>query len=380
MIRTPMLVWHAVRLATCAALPLAVQPTALFAATPPVARPEIRSTADNRVPACVTPDNLTAFLRTRNDSLEPRFADIARWYKHWGEAWRVRWDYAFFQMAVETNFLNYRQGNGRKGDVDPGQNNFAGIGTTGGGVPGDSYPDVKTGVLAHIQHLVAYSGERLASPVGSRTRLKQDDIVEQSQRLGRPIRFQDLARRWAVDRRYGESIEWVADSYRKRFCTGPVSDPPTVVAAAPRRPMPRPAALASTKARPAVSGAPRLVEPPTVVHRPPRPAKTAALSSPSVAPTPAAPLQKTALVAPQPQVAGECTVATASYGGQTTMLIRSEVAGGVLRYTALSVLDGFEQTMAADYIRVAAPGGAAIATFTNPAAAILKARELCPAG
>ena len=35
--------------------------------------------------------------------------------------------------------------------------NFAGIGTTGGGVPGNSYPDVRTGVRAQIQHLKAYA-------------------------------------------------------------------------------------------------------------------------------------------------------------------------------------------------------------------------------
>ena len=79
----------------------------------------------------------------------------------------MRWDYAFFQMAVETNFLTYRKGNGRWGDVNPKQNNFAGLGTTGGGVPGDSYPDVDTGVLAQIQHLVVYSGERIDDPVGA---------------------------------------------------------------------------------------------------------------------------------------------------------------------------------------------------------------------
>ena len=61
------------------------------------------------------------------------------------------------------------KGNGRWGDVNPKQNNFAGLGTTGGGVPGDSYPDVNTGVLAQIQHLVVYSGERIDDPVGART-------------------------------------------------------------------------------------------------------------------------------------------------------------------------------------------------------------------
>ncbi len=52
----------------------------------------------------------------------------------------MRWDYAFFQMAVETNFLSFKRGDGSWGDVKPAQNNFAGFGTTGGGVPGDSYP------------------------------------------------------------------------------------------------------------------------------------------------------------------------------------------------------------------------------------------------
>ena len=97
-----------------------------------------------------------AFLTERNTRLDPRFRDIAVWYKRHGEALGVRWDYAFFQMVIETNFLTYLRGNGKRGDVDPRQNNFAGIGTTGGGVPGDSFPDVSTGVRGQIEHLVVY--------------------------------------------------------------------------------------------------------------------------------------------------------------------------------------------------------------------------------
>ena len=51
----------------------------------------------------------------------------------------------------ETGFLQFG------GDVSIEQFNFAGIGTTGGGVPGNSYPDVRTGVRAQIQHLKAYA-------------------------------------------------------------------------------------------------------------------------------------------------------------------------------------------------------------------------------
>jgi len=182
--------------------------------------PPIRIDEMNRLPSCVTPERLMAFLVKHNPNLEPRFKTIAALYKHYGEAWRVRWDYAFFQMAIETNFLTYRQPNGRMGDVDPKQNNFAGIGTTGGGVPGDAFSDVKTGVLAQIQHLVVYSGERVVAPVAARTQLKQDDILEASLRLGRPVLFSDLARRWAVDKKYGQSIEWAAESFRSAYCKG----------------------------------------------------------------------------------------------------------------------------------------------------------------
>lgn len=190
----------------------------LYAGPAAAALPEIRTSVKNVVPACVTPQRLMSFLKSRNPNVDKRFADIANLYKRHGERWRVRWDYAFYQMAVETNFLSYKQGNGRWGDVDPKQNNFAGLGTTGGGVPGDRYPNVNTGVLAQIQHLVAYSGEHIADPVGARTKLKQDDIIEQMSHLKRSITFSDLSRRWAVDRHYGASIEWVANGYRAIYC------------------------------------------------------------------------------------------------------------------------------------------------------------------
>lgn len=183
--------------------------------------PEIRMHRDNGVPACVTPDRLMAFLQMRNARLAPRYRDIAKWYRHHGEAWRVRWDYAFFQMALETNFLSYRRANGDPGDVRPEQNNFAGIGATGGGVPGDRFPDVSTGVLAQIQHLVAYSGEPVDRPVAARTKLKQNDIVSVMRRLKRAPRFSDLARRWAADARYANSIAFIAESFERTFCEEP---------------------------------------------------------------------------------------------------------------------------------------------------------------
>lgn len=191
---------------------------AVHLATSAAAAPPIRTHAANSVPACVTPDRLMTFLAARNPDVDPRYSKIASLFKHWGEAWRVRWDYAFFQMALETNFLKYRRPNGRRGDVHEAQNNFAGLGATGGGVAGDRFADVSTGVHAQIQHLVAYSGERLERPIAPRTALKQDHIVSASLRLNRSVTFGDLARRWAADRHYARSIDFVAGQFNAQFC------------------------------------------------------------------------------------------------------------------------------------------------------------------
>ena len=202
----------------CAAMASAVLVLGITSAE---AAPPIRTSESNQVPVCVTPERLMAFLGDRNPRLDPRFREIARWYKYYGEGWRVRWDYAFFQMALETNFLSYRRGDGRRGDVWETQNNFAGIGATGGGVRGERFPDVKTGVHAQIQHLVAYSGEHLVAPIAKRTRENQDDIIKLSNRLGRSVTFGDLARRWATDRAYAKSIDFVANLFAQRYCTPP---------------------------------------------------------------------------------------------------------------------------------------------------------------
>lgn len=81
------------------------------------------------------------------DSIET-FCQI---YYEEAEAEGVRAEVAFAQTMKETGFLQYG------GDASIEQFNFAGLGTTGNGVPGNSYPDVRTGVRAQIQHLKAYA-------------------------------------------------------------------------------------------------------------------------------------------------------------------------------------------------------------------------------
>ena len=62
----------------------------------------------------------------------------------------VKPEVAFAQAMHETAFLKYG------GDVKIEQFNFGGLGATGG-VPGNSFPDIRTGVRAQIQHLKAYA-------------------------------------------------------------------------------------------------------------------------------------------------------------------------------------------------------------------------------
>ena len=293
-----------------------------------VSLPAIRTSAANQVPACVTPDRLMRFLQSRNKRLIPRFRKIARWYRKHGDDWKVRWDYAFFQMLLETNFLTYRRPNGKWGDVDPKQNNFAGLGTTGGGVPGDSYPDVSTGVLAQIQHLVAYSGERLDDPVGPRTRLKQDVIVKLSAPVAarRPVTFQDLSGRWAVDKKYGRSINYVAGLFFKRYCKGGQRSP----ARQARASTPVPSAVA-----------------------------------PAVATTPSKPLPD------------KCEVEIASFGGSRTVLIRA-VTKSAIKLTALDVKPGQVDAMTRGFIAQYAIGGKSLGVYKSRQAALAEAFRRCP--
>lgn len=339
---------------TMLALAVSASAGARSADAAPGTLPLIRITDDNPVPRCVSPGRLMRFLKARNPKLDPRFNEIAHWYRHWGEAWRVRWDYAFFQMAIETNFLSYRRPDGRMGDVDPRQNNFAGIGTTGGGVPGDRFPDVKTGVLGQIQHLVAYSGERLAAPVAPRTALKQEHIVALSEKLGRPVRYSDLSRRWAVDPKYGSSIEWVASQFRAQQCPDPNEPDPADARAKP------PVWTAQT-AKPATA------RPAPPAPRPAERPKPVTAAAPPQAPRPIQP----------PEAATRCIIATASYGGSKTILLQHGTEAGT-HLTALTVLDGFEKSMMQSYIAARAPGATAIGEFGDRTAALEKARQICP--
>jgi hypothetical protein len=301
-------------------------------------------------------------------------------------------------MVLETNSLKFT------GDVRSRQNNFAGLGATGGGVPGESFADVSSGVLAQLQHLVAYAGIKVETPVAKRTRENQDDIIARSKKLGRAVRFADLTNRWAADGRYARSVDTLATLFRDASCAGrdtpvaaaqpqtkPQAKSPQAAEAAPAQANPAqanpvqatPAAAAKRRpgrdlarkaiddnrdveTRPSGLGAAAPAAAATAVQTPQTPAATAPAAQP--------PAQGATPVAARP-----CNVMAASFGGTTTLLIRAE-AQGAITFTALGVEDANADAMAQSYIGAHAPGGRITGRFPSQDDAIARAYALCDSG
>lgn len=112
----------------------------------------------------------------------------------------VRPEVAFAQTMKETGWLQYG------GDARIEQYNFAGLGTTGGGVPGNSFPDVRTGVRAQIQHLKAYAtADNLAGEcVDDRYTYVAKGCAPYVEWLGQ--KENPEGRGWAVGKNYGYDI------------------------------------------------------------------------------------------------------------------------------------------------------------------------------
>ena len=183
--------------------------------------PEVRLSQHNVVPVCVTPQRLTAFLRSRNPRLDPRFGKISHQYARYGAKLGVRWDIGFFQMLVETGNLTFRRPDGTPGDVAPEHNNFAGIGAVGDGQPGETFISISHGVRAHLEHVLHYAGAAVPAPIAERTRKVQAwrVLAEWHAGFDRPITYGDLARRWAPHSdAYLASIELLATIYQRRYC------------------------------------------------------------------------------------------------------------------------------------------------------------------
>jgi len=140
-------------------------------------------------------DNMTAFLLRNNTQANGDFVQaLVQYYIEEAAFEGVNHDIAFSQMCLETGFLRFG------GLVQPEWNNFCGLGAIGPEQPGLVFPDPRTGVRAHIQHLKAYATEE---PL-------KGELVDPRYRYvrkGSSPSIEGLSGTWAADRLYSVKID-----------------------------------------------------------------------------------------------------------------------------------------------------------------------------
>ena len=144
--------------------------------------------------------NLVSFFLTQNPSADSSLVfSIASLYIEECETEGVNSDIAFAQMCLETGFLRFR------GLVTPGMNNFCGLGAVSSQQPGLRFPDSRTGVRAHVQHLKAYGS---TEPLVLELVDPRFHYVEPS---GKSPDIFSLAGTWAADPDYGNKLYDILD-------------------------------------------------------------------------------------------------------------------------------------------------------------------------
>ena len=403
--------------------------------------PPVLLSANNKMPACATPGRFMALLKKRNPALRTQYDEIAVYYTKHGDELNIRWDFAFFQMIMETNSLKFT------GDVSWSQNNFAGLGATGGGVKGERFSSVSDGVRAHLEHLLIYAGVRVDNPIAERTRKVQSwGILRKWQNsINGPVTFGQIGAKWAPgDRDYGQDIQSLANIFYSSYCNAPDPNPSLVAQArgtgqqiAARNPEATPTLSDTALSARASLGAS------TVYRRPDQQQETSpgqgrqvpsaranaadstskidggikvinstTDTSASTAGKPDAEaanasevrakvVQQNQKIASAAAAAAadaasngrskagsskqtseknkKCRVWTASYGGQKAVIIRSSDASHI-NYTVLDVNPEREQEETTAYIAAYAQGGEKIDEFSSQTLALDKAFKLCPEG
>ena len=142
---------------------------------------------------------LSNFLRAENPEINEEFIkELALLYTEEAAIEGINHDTAFAQMCLETGFLGYG------GLVTMDMNNFCGLGSIGPGQIGLSFPNPRTGVRAHIQHLKAYATQE---PVKQLLVDPRYSLV----RLGSSPQIKGLAGTWAADLAYAEKINRILE-------------------------------------------------------------------------------------------------------------------------------------------------------------------------
>ncbi len=138
-----------------------------------------------------------------NPKLNCSVDELIGYYIQEGKIEGVRADVAFAQALKETGYFRYG------GIVDPNQNNYAGLGATGGDSKekGATFESPQIGVRAHIQHLKGYASTDRPKKEIVDPRYK---ILEENSLLGIAPYITDLNGKWAwPGDGYGEAIKYI---------------------------------------------------------------------------------------------------------------------------------------------------------------------------
>lgn len=158
-----------------------------------------------------TVKQMAAYFNSKNkdypyeDSDAPTIEKFCQMYFEECEAEGVKAEVAFCQAMLETAFLKFG------GNVDKEQYNFAGLGATGGGVKGESFPNVQTGIRAQVQHLKAYASTQDLNQdcVDTRFKFVTRGCAPYVQWLGiqeNPNSNEQKKMGWAAGKNYGYNI------------------------------------------------------------------------------------------------------------------------------------------------------------------------------
>lgn len=143
--------------------------------------------------ALLTAAQLKKALNEHNPTYDSSIVDL---YYTIALLYNIKPDLAFLQAVHETGWFKFT------GIVEPWQNNFAGIGATGGSNAGASFPSKEIGVEAHLQHLYAYCSKNPV-PAGRPIYDPRFGLVGR----GSAPNIEDLNGKWAVPGiGYGEKI------------------------------------------------------------------------------------------------------------------------------------------------------------------------------
>jgi hypothetical protein len=166
-------------------------------------------------------DDLVRYFRSKTGGNDGKFTvsleTLAGYYITYGDRFGLRADMAWAQMIHETGYGQYG------GAVSPAQNNMAGIGATGGGVPGNSFATAELGVIAQYAHLAWYVfPDHVSDPYCVKVTQPADGPIttpgdprhfvqaDGSPHKGTARTVYDLSGTWATNPNYGVALQRIA--------------------------------------------------------------------------------------------------------------------------------------------------------------------------